>query len=66
MVSENNFRQDLLYRINTVEIKLPPLRERPEDIPDLANYFLKSYARKYQKPELKFGSGTMKTLQDYT
>jgi DNA-binding NtrC family response regulator len=66
MVRENRFRQDLLYRINTVEIKLPPLRERPEDIPDLANYFLKIYARKYQKPELKFGSGTMKVLQDYT
>ncbi len=66
MVRENRFRQDLLYRINTVEIKLPALRERPEDIPLLADYFLKIYAKKYQKPELKFGAGTMKILQDYT
>lgn len=49
MVKENRFRQDLLYRINTIEIEIPPLRERLEDIPLLANHFLKYYAEKYNK-----------------
>ncbi|MEO5603616.1 MAG: sigma-54 dependent transcriptional regulator [Cyclobacteriaceae bacterium] len=49
MVKENKFRQDLLYRINTIEIEVPPLRERFEDIPLLATHFLKHYAEKYQK-----------------
>ena len=49
MVKENRFRQDLLYRINTIEIEIPPLRDRLEDIPLLANHFLKYYAEKYGK-----------------
>jgi len=49
MVKEKGFRQDLLYRINTVEIRLPSLRERLEDIPLLVDHFLDKYARKYQK-----------------
>ncbi len=49
MVKENRFRQDLLYRINTIEIEIPPLRDRLEDIPLLANHFLKYYAEKYHK-----------------
>ncbi len=49
MVKENRFRQDLLYRVNTIEIEVPPLRERFEDIPVLANHFLAHYAKKYQK-----------------
>lgn len=49
MVQEGTFRQDLLYRINTVEINLPPLRQRGEDIMLLANHFLQRYARKYRK-----------------
>ena len=49
MVDEANFRQDLLYRINTVEIHIPPLRERGNDIILLAEYFLNRYARKYKK-----------------
>lgn len=47
MVEQKEFRQDLLYRINTIEIHLPPLRARMEDIPLLADYFLKKYAPKY-------------------
>ena len=49
MVEEGNFRQDLLYRINTIEIHIPPLRERGEDVVLLAEYFLKKYAHKYKK-----------------
>ncbi len=49
MVKENRFRQDLLYRINTIEVEIPPLRERLEDIPRLAEHFLKHYAEKYNK-----------------
>ena len=49
LVDEGNFRQDLLYRINTIEIHIPPLRERGNDIILLAEYFLQRYARKYKK-----------------
>lgn len=53
MVKENRFRQDLLYRINTIEVEIPPLRDRLEDIPLLANHFLKHYSEKYSKNVLK-------------
>jgi DNA-binding NtrC family response regulator len=59
------FRQDLLYRINTVEIQLPPLRQRVDDIPVLLNHFLEQFSRKYQKDALKVGERTMKQLQQY-
>jgi len=49
MVSENLFRQDLLFRLNSIEIQIPPLRERVVDIPVLANNFLKKYSQKYQR-----------------
>ena len=49
MVKENKFRQDLLYRINTIEIQIPHLRDRMDDIPILAQYFLDHYAEKYKK-----------------
>ena len=65
MVMENAFRQDLLYRINTVEIFLPPLRERQDDIPLLANHFLKVYAQKYRKEFHGFKPGAMQLLQQY-
>jgi DNA-binding NtrC family response regulator len=51
LVADGFFREDLLYRINTIEIVLPPLRDRPEEIPALANYFLGLYARKYHLAE---------------
>jgi len=65
MISENTFRQDFLYRINTVEIHLPPLRERVEDIPLLADHFLALYARKYNKSFPSLHEEAKKTLQQY-
>ena len=65
MVLDNTFRQDLLYRINTVEIFLPPLRERQDDIPTLANYFLKQYCHKYRKSFQGFTSSALELLQRY-
>ncbi len=52
-VAENRFRQDLYYRINTVEVQIPALRDRPEDIGLLAQYFLDRYKQKYHKPALE-------------
>jgi DNA-binding NtrC family response regulator len=64
-VAAGEFREDLLYRINTIEIRLPPLRERLEDIPDLARHFLDRYARKYQRQVTGIGSATMNKLRAY-
>ena len=66
MVNSGSFRQDLLYRINTVEIHLPPLRERTDDIPILANHFLTLNIQKYEKKGLKFAANTLKKLQKYS
>ncbi len=66
MVAENKFRQDLLYRINTVEIHMPPLKERPEDIPLLVDHFLKIYRNKYNKPLKKMSPATMKRVEKYS
>ncbi len=62
MISENSFREDLLYRINTIEIEIPPLRERIEDIPALAQHFLKKFSGKYEKPKLNIDSGAESKL----
>ena len=63
MVQENKFRQDLLYRMNTVEIHMPPLRERFGDIPELVEHFLELYRKKYQKPELKISPEALQSLE---
>ncbi len=65
MVADGSFRLDLLYRINTVEIELPPLRERKEDIPLLVDHYLGVYASKYQKPGIRIDSSAMKQLNAY-
>lgn len=62
MVEEGQFRQDLLYRINTVEITLPPLRDRMEDIPLLIFHYLKIFRRKYNKSQLTTGEDTLEAL----
>ncbi len=64
MIEEGKFRQDLLYRINTVEIDLPPLRERYGDIPLLAIHFFQVYTKKYKKPLRGFTKEAMKRLEE--
>ncbi len=66
MVKERKFRQDLLYRINTVEIHLPPLRERLDDIGLLAKHFIKDYRKKYRKEPKTLAANTLKQLQKYS
>ena len=65
MVSNHLFREDLYYRMNTIVIEIPPLRERGEDIVLLAGHFLKEYASKYEKFNLKFSSKTLDRLVKY-
>ena len=64
-VAAGRFRQDLLYRLNTVHIHVPALRERPEDIPLLATHFLQGYVTKYRKAITGFDKSTMEALLDY-
>ena len=64
-VTAGRFREDLLFRINTIEIRLPPLRERRDDIPLLAAHFLKEYATRYRKPLTKFHADAMRALLGY-
>jgi DNA-binding NtrC family response regulator len=65
MADAFEFRQDLLYRINTVEIMLPPLRERREDISLLADYYLKHFSAHYGKEGIKIREGTVARLEEY-
>jgi transcriptional regulator with PAS, ATPase and Fis domain len=65
MVQENTFRQDLLYRINTVEIRVPALRERGEDLPLLVNHFMQVYTKKYKKPPLRIEHAVLNKLKKY-
>jgi len=64
-VEAGRFREDLLFRLNTIEIRLPALRERREDIPLLANYFLRRYAERYRKPLTAFDPAAIQFLLDY-
>ena len=65
-VAENRFRKDLYYRINTVELNIPSLRERLEDIPTLADYFLDKYKQKYHKPDLLLNEVLISELTQYS
>ena len=66
LVAHGEFRRDLLYRINTVEIHLPPLRERVEDIPLLAKHFLRIFGHKYGRPDIGIQKGALNRLKVYT
>lgn len=65
MVASGTFREDLLYRINTIHIEIPPLHERKEDITAIAGYFLKIYANKYRKPDIEISLAGMAKLNGY-
>jgi DNA-binding NtrC family response regulator len=64
-VRKGEFREDLLYRVNTIQLEIPPLRERKEDIPALAGFFLDKYAKKYNKKEVSLSPATVDKLQAY-
>lgn len=65
MVKEGKFRQDLLFRINTMEINLPPLRERKEDILPMAEFLLEKFKQKYRKPDLKLSEAAKMEIGNY-
>jgi transcriptional regulator with PAS, ATPase and Fis domain len=65
MITDNQFRQDLLYRMNTIQIHLPPLRERTEDIEDLVLFFLSLYSKKYGKDRLTLSDEAITKLRNY-
>lgn len=66
MVDERKFRQDLLYRLNTIEIVIPPLRERKEDILPIANFYLAQYATKYKHQQMEISAGGAEKLLAHT
>lgn len=65
MTSEGRFREDLLYRINTIHIDLPPLRNRTDDIPPLASHFLSEFKQKYKNPKLEIKKSSFQKLMKY-
>ncbi len=64
-IADGNLREDLYYRINTIEIKIPPLRERMEDVPMLAEHFLQIYAEKYHRPDAAFSQRAFDQMLNY-
>ncbi len=66
MADHNKFRQDLYFRINTVEIQVPPLRDRLDDIPLILEHFLDIYRKKYKKNEMKISTEAIKKLKKYS
>jgi len=65
LIKTGEFRQDLFYRLNVINITIPPLRERREDIPELAGYFLKKYSRKLSKDISEFTAEALEALNSY-
>lgn len=65
MVEEGSFREDLLYRINTVQVDLPPLRERKEDIPYLVKYIMPQFVKKYNKSPMTISNEAIQRLQEH-
>jgi DNA-binding NtrC family response regulator len=65
LVAQKEFREDLYYRINAIEIEIPPLRKRREDIPVLAAFFLQKYSKQYRKPGLRFSKSALDQLKEH-
>lgn len=65
-IKDGNLREDLYYRINTIEIRIPPLRERMEDVPMLAEHFLEVYADKYNRGKMRFSQSAYNQMLNYT
>jgi DNA-binding NtrC family response regulator len=65
LIDPKHFRQDLLFRLNTVEVNVPPLRKRSGDIADIVNHYVRYYCSKYGKPEKKINTDTMDILVRY-
>jgi len=65
LVKNNKFREDLFYRLNVIEISIPPLQERGEDICLLAKHFAREYSEKLEKPELRFSDKALEMLRNY-
>lgn len=64
-VASREFRQDLLYRINTIELQLPPLRDRPDDIEPLANHFLNLYRKQYNRPVAGLSPALIRAMKQH-
>lgn len=64
-MEEENFRQDLFFRLNVIPFEVPPLRERKEDVPELADYFMEHFCQHYGKPKKQIPVKTMKKLKTY-
>lgn len=65
-IRRGEFREDLYYRINTIQIEMPPLRERADDIAPMAEFFLKKYSQRYNRPDLSFDTEAIRTLENYS
>jgi DNA-binding NtrC family response regulator len=65
LIASGNFREDLLYRVNTIHIEIPPLRDRIEDIEPLSAFFLKKYARKYNRENLIINQTVINKMKEY-
>lgn len=66
LVKEDKFREDLYFRLNVITVKTPPLSERPDDIPLLANHFIEKYAKEWQMPRLDLAAETLEALSHYS
>lgn len=66
MTGQNSFREDLFYRINVIQLEIPPLRDRKDDIPELSHFFLNKYRDLYRKPDLYFSENAMEAMMDHS
>ena len=66
LTAQNQFREDLFYRINTIQIQVPPIRERKEDIPLIVEHYLRKYEKKYGKQNLKVSANALEKLTQHS